>query len=65
MQLHQQFPSIHVGQHDIGPEGWDKPFTLDVTDEIMWDAENQITVRVLDSKFAGGIWKPVALEALK
>ena len=55
----------YVGQHDIGPEGWDKPFTLDVTDAIMWEAENQITVRVLDSKFAGGIWKPVVLEVLK
>ena len=55
----------YVGQHDIGPEGWDKPFTLDVTDAVLWDAENQITVRVLDSKFAGGIWKPVAVEVLK
>ncbi|MGD8240300.1 MAG: HEAT repeat domain-containing protein [Armatimonadota bacterium] len=55
----------YVGQHDIGPEGWDDAFTLDVTEEIAWDAENQITVRVLDSKFAGGIWKPVTVEVLK
>jgi len=56
---------IYVGQHDIGPEGWDKPFTLDVTNEVKWQAENQITVRVFDRKFAGGIWKPVVIEALK
>ena len=49
----------------VGPEGWNQPFTLDVTNEIVWNAENQITVRVLDSKFAGGIWKPVIVEALK
>jgi hypothetical protein len=55
----------YVGQHDVGPEGWDQPFALDVTKEIRWGAENQLTVRVLDSKFAGGIWKPVALEVLK
>ncbi len=55
----------YVGQHDIGPEGWNIPFTIDVTEELVWNAENQITVRVLDSKFAGGIWKPVIVEALK
>ena len=55
----------YVGQHDIGPEGWNVPFTLDVTEELRWGAENQITVRVYDSKFAGGIWKPVVLEVLE
>jgi len=56
---------IYVGQHDLGPAGWDESFALDVTEEIKWNAENQITVRVYDSKFAGGIWKPVAVHALK
>jgi len=55
----------YVGQHDVGPDGWDQPFALDVTKEIGWGAENQLTVRVLDSTFAGGIWKPVTLEVLK
>lgn len=55
----------YVGQHDVGPEGWDQPFTLDVTGALKWHGRNQVTVRVFDSKYAGGIWKPVRLEVLK
>jgi len=55
----------YVGQHDLGTEGWDKPFTLDVTKELKWGQKNQITVRVYDSAYAGGIWKPVKIEVLK
>jgi hypothetical protein len=56
---------IYVGQHDLGPEGWDKPFTLDVTRELKWGERNQITVRVHDSVQAGGIWKPITLHVLQ
>ena len=52
-------------KHDLGTEGWDKPFALDVTKELKWGQKNQITVRVYDSAYAGGIWKPVKLEVLK
>lgn len=55
----------YVGQHDLGTEGWDKPFTLDATKELKWGQKNQITVRVYDSAYAGGIWKPVRIEVLK
>jgi hypothetical protein len=55
----------YVGQHDIGPNGWDQRFAMDVSDYLKWGAQNQIAVRVLDRKFAGGIWKPVYLEVLK
>lgn len=55
----------YVGQHDLGTEGWDKPFALDVTKELKWGEKNQITVRVYDSKFAGGIWKPVTIQVLQ
>lgn len=55
----------YVGQHDVGANGWDQRFAMDVSDYLNWGAQNQITVRVLDRKFAGGIWKPVYLEALK
>jgi hypothetical protein len=55
----------YVGQHDIGPDGWDKRFAMDASEFLKWGAENQITVRVLDRKFAGGIWKPAYLEVLK
>jgi hypothetical protein len=56
---------VYVGGQDIGPDGWDKPFRVDVTEELRWNAGNQITVRVLNTAFAGGIWKPVRLDALK
>jgi hypothetical protein len=54
-----------VGSHDIGPAGWDVPFAADVTKVLKWGEKNQITVRVLDTAFAGGIWKPVHLDVLK
>jgi len=55
----------YVGQHDVGLNGWNQRFAMDVSDYLKWGAQNQITVRVLDRKQAGGIWKPVYLEALK
>ena len=55
----------YIGQHDIGPFGWNRPFRLDATKALKWRGENQITVRVLDTKMAGGIWKPVSIEVLK
>ena len=54
-----------VGQHDLGTAGWDKPFALDVTRELKWGQRNQITVRVHDSAYAGGIWKPVDIQVLQ
>lgn len=56
---------VYIGQHDIGPNGWDRPFWLDVTREIRWNDENVLVVRVEDTSNAGGIWKPVAVEILK
>lgn len=55
----------YVGQHDLGTEGWDKPFALDVTNELKWGQKNQVTVRVYDSAYAGGIWKPVTIQVLQ
>ncbi len=55
----------YVGQHDLGTEGWDKPFALDVSAELKWGQRNQITVRVYDSAYAGGIWKPVSVQVLQ
>lgn len=56
---------VYVGQHDIGPEGWNDPFALDVTQEIRWGGENRIAVRAMNTAHAGGIWKPVRMEVLK
>ena len=55
----------YAGQHDIGPDGWQIPFRLDVTQFVKWGAENQITVRVLNTAFGGGIWKPVSIEVIR
>lgn len=55
----------YVGQHDLGTEGWDKPFALDVTKELKWGEKNHLTVRVHDSAYAGGIWKPVNIQVLQ
>lgn len=55
----------YIGQHDIGPDGWNVPFRLNVSNEILWDGENCLTVRVEDTQDAGGIWKPVSIEVLK
>lgn len=55
----------YVGQHDIGPAGWDKPFTLDITDAVAWGKPNQITVRAMNTAHAGGIWRPVQIEVLR
>lgn len=55
----------YVGQHDVGPSGWNLPFDLDITQEIKWDAENVLAVRVEDTLAAGGIWKPVTVNLVK
>ena len=55
----------YVGQHDIGPAGWDRPFDLDITQEINWNGENQLSVRVEDTMAAGGIWKEVIINIVK
>jgi len=56
---------VYVGEHDIGPNGWNRPFYLDVTKEVRWGAENQVTVRAMNTAHAGGIWKPVRFETLR
>ena len=56
---------VYVGQHAVGTSGWDKPFALDVTDELRWGKRNVLVVRVYDAQKAGGIWKPVRLDILR
>ncbi len=56
---------IYIGQHDIGPSGWNEPFNLDITREVMWGKNNQLTVRAMNTAHAGGIWKPVTLQIKK
>lgn len=53
-----------VGEHAIGPSGWDKPFLLDVADIMVPGAENHVTVRAKNSAGGAGIWRPVRLRVL-
>ena len=55
----------YVGQHDVGVIGWNRPFDLDITNEVKWDGENILVVRVEDTVAAGGIWKPVVVHCVK
>lgn len=55
----------YLGAHDIGPDGWKEPFSVDCTKEILWGKENTLTVRVYDAAYSGGIYKPVKIEILK
>ena len=53
------------GEFDIGPEGWDKRFFIDVTAQAVPGHVNTIAVRVIDSVGAGGIWKPIKVVTPK
>jgi len=53
------------GQFDIGPSGWNKPFFIDVSDQAVPGKENLIAIRVVDTKNAGGLWKPVKIVTFK
>ena len=54
-----------AGEHDLGPDGWEKPFRIDVTGRLKWGERNQITVRGYNTAMAGGIWKPVSIVLLE
>ncbi len=51
-----------AGWHAIGPEGWNEPFWLEVTDILVPGAINPIAVRVENTTHGGGIWSPVRLQ---
>ena len=52
-----------VGRHEQGPNGWDKPFSFDITASLSEEAtERVVAIRVHDSSAAGGIWKPAWIE---
>lgn len=56
---------VYVGDHDIGPEGWNEPFALDITNELTWGERNLIVVRAMNTKGNGGIWRPVTITVLE
>ena len=54
-----------AGEHDIGPEGWDKRFFIDITKQAAAGKENLIAVRVIDTTRVGGLWKPIKVVVPK
>ncbi len=56
---------ILAGGHDIGPEGWDKRFIIDITHQVKPGEENLIAVRVIDSNRMGGLWQPIKVVTPK
>jgi len=53
-----------AGEHNEGPMGWDKRFSVDVG-KFVRRGKNVIAVKVIDTSLAGGIWKSVKLVAEK
>jgi Tol biopolymer transport system component len=49
-----------AGEHNLGPEGWDQPFAMDVTGKLT-AGKHHLAMRVYNSAAAGGIWKPVSI----
>jgi len=56
---------IYLGEHDIGPHGFNVPFRLSAMREIVWGGRNVLTVRVLDTKQGGGIHGSISVEILR
>ena len=60
-----------VGQHTCASTGkealelWNERFLVDVTETMKPGQVNLLTVRVLNGRMAGGIWKPIRLIAAK
>jgi hypothetical protein len=50
-----------VGEHDEGEAGWDKRFSMDVTNALRPAQRNLIAVKVLDRTAYGGIWRSAKL----
>lgn len=54
-----------AGSHDVGEQGWDKSFSLDVTDFIQPGQPNVLAIRVRDATGMGGLWKSIKLMVAK
>lgn len=52
----------YVGDYNRGPDGWDKPFAIEITSNI-GKGKHHLVMRVFNTYAAGGIWKPVSLIA--
>lgn len=50
----------YIGRHF----GWDSPFHFEVTDAVTFDGDSVMAVKVYDTVYQGGIWKPVKLVSV-
>ena len=50
----------YAGDFNIGTDGWDKPFAIDVTGRLR-SGSNHVAFRVNNTAAAGGVWKPVSV----
>jgi len=49
-----------AGDYKRGPAGWDQPFALDVTGKLT-AGKRHLALRVYNSAYGGGVWKPVSV----
>ncbi len=55
-----------AGEHTGNPNAlWDKRFPIDITDFVIPGQKNQVTVRVHDGGYMGGLWKNIKLVSPK
>ncbi|MDP7179456.1 MAG: hypothetical protein QF749_14360, partial [Verrucomicrobiota bacterium] len=54
-----------AGEHDIGPHGWDKRFFIDITEHVKPGKPQLIAVKVVDTLYSGGLWKPIKVVTPK
>ncbi len=52
----------YVGAHDLGSAGWDRPFQLDISEQVQWGAPNQLTIKAMNTAGLGGIYEPIVLR---
>ena len=46
---------------DAGPATWDKPVSVEITDQLVPGDANHIVIRARNTSHAGGVWKPVSI----
>ena len=50
-----------AGTYDEGLQGWDKPFTIDISGRVQAGQQCVLAVKVVDTAGGGGLWRPVKL----
>ena len=56
-----RFVGKDVYDRKKNPSRWKTPFKIEITKGVRFGTENQITFRVYDSAYYGGLWKPIKI----